>query len=145
MVMKKPPVTISLSGRVPGRASEPSRDGFGDGGRDGTFRGFWLGCLGFSRDEEYIGGRATSVDGQGAHTMPRRGQGGPRLRVVWLPPGSASCLLRTPSSLRKNKIFGFCFVQFREYFLCSFSETKNSRKQELALRHLVNRLVPENA
>jgi len=78
MVMKKPPVTISLSGRVPGRASEPSRDGFGDGGRDGTFRGFWLGCLGFSRDEEYIGGRATSVGGQGAHTTPRRGPGAGR-------------------------------------------------------------------
>ena len=28
MVMKKPPVMISPSGRVPGRASEPSRDGF---------------------------------------------------------------------------------------------------------------------
>ena len=39
MVMKKPPVTISPSGRVPGRALEPSRDGFGVGGRDGTFRG----------------------------------------------------------------------------------------------------------
>jgi hypothetical protein len=24
---------------------------------------------------------------------------------------------------------GFCFVQFREYFLCNFSETQNSRKQ----------------
>ena len=28
MAMKKPPVVISPSGRVPGRASEPSRDGF---------------------------------------------------------------------------------------------------------------------
>ena len=27
----------------------------------------------------------------------------------------------------------------------NFSETKHSRKQELALWHLVNRLVPENA
>ena len=45
----------------------------------------------------------------------------------------------------ENKTVGFCFVQFREYFLCRISETKNSRKQELALRHLVNRLVPENA
>ena len=45
----------------------------------------------------------------------------------------------------KYKIVGFCFVQFREYFLCKISETKNSRKQELVLRYLVNRLVPENA
>jgi hypothetical protein len=57
--------------------------------------------------------------------------------------------LRNPSGLleapRKNKTLGVDFVQFREYFLCRISETKNSRKQELALRHLVNRLVPENA
>ena len=45
----------------------------------------------------------------------------------------------------KNKILGVDFVQFREYFLTRISETKNSRKDELALRHLVNRLVPENA
>ena len=45
----------------------------------------------------------------------------------------------------KNRHLGFCFVRFREYFQNSFSETKNSRKQELALWHLVNRLVPENA
>ena len=45
----------------------------------------------------------------------------------------------------KYKILGVDFFQFREYFLTRISETKNSRKQELALRHLVNRLVPENA
>ena len=45
----------------------------------------------------------------------------------------------------ENRKYGFYFVQFREYFLCKISGTKNSRKQELALRHLVNRLVPENA
>jgi hypothetical protein len=26
-------------------------------------------------------------------------------------------------------MFGFCFIQFREYFLCNFFETQNSRKQ----------------
>ena len=45
----------------------------------------------------------------------------------------------------KNRTLGVDFVQFREYFLTRISETKNSRKQQLALRHLVNRLVPENA
>ena len=44
-----------------------------------------------------------------------------------------------------SKMLGVDFVQLREYFLTRISETKNSRKQELALRHLVNRLVPENA
>ncbi|KAK1679186.1 hypothetical protein QYE76_040034 [Lolium multiflorum] len=37
------------------------------------------------------------------------------------------------------------FVRFREYFLTRISETKNSRKQELALRHLVNRNPPASS
>jgi hypothetical protein len=41
---------------------------------------------------------------------------------------------------------GFGFAQFREYFLCNFSETqKTAENKELALWHLVNRLVPEIA
>jgi hypothetical protein len=41
---------------------------------------------------------------------------------------------------------GFGFVQFREYFLCNFSETQKQQKnRELALWHLVNRLVLEIA
>ena len=47
--------------------------------------------------------------------------------------GSGAC--------QQNRDFGIHFVQFREYFQNNFSETKNSRKQELALWHLVNRLV----
>jgi hypothetical protein len=27
-------------------------------------------------------------------------------------------------------MFGFCFVQFREYFLCNFSETQKQQKTE---------------
>ena len=69
----------------------------------------------------------------------------PRLGLVWPPCGTSSSLLWTPSSLHEIRNFAFCFVQFREYFQNNFSETKNSRKQELALWHLVNRLVPENA
>ena len=49
----------------PGRASEPSRTRVGDGGRDGTFRGIVLGSPGFSRDGEYIRGRARSVEARG--------------------------------------------------------------------------------
>ena len=58
--MKKPPVMISPSGRVPGRASEPSRDGFSVDGGYGTLRGFLLGCLGFFRDGDYMGEEAES-------------------------------------------------------------------------------------
>ncbi|KAK1628023.1 hypothetical protein QYE76_002338 [Lolium multiflorum] len=39
----------------------------------------------------------------------------------------------------QNRNLGVDFVQFREYFVTRISETKNSSKQELALRHLVNR------
>jgi hypothetical protein len=39
------------------------------------FSGKLIGPLGFSRRGEYIGGRAMSGGGPGAHTYPRRGQG----------------------------------------------------------------------
>jgi hypothetical protein len=51
------------------------------------------------------------------------------------PGGRATCPLaplRLPfgprPSFGKNRSFGFCFVQFREYFLCSFSETQKQQK-----------------
>jgi hypothetical protein len=61
--------------------------------------------------------------------------GPPRTRVAWLGPGShhlwvrkasgpPPALFRSSGSFRENKTSGFCFVQFREYFLCSFSETQ---------------------
>ena len=52
MVMKNASGVISLSGRVPGRASELSRTRVDDDGGVGTFRGIVLGYLGFSRGEE---------------------------------------------------------------------------------------------
>ena len=70
---------------------------------------------------------------------------GPRLGQVRPPRGASLSPLLALALLREIRNFGFCFIQFREYFLCKISETKNNRKQELALRHLVNRLVPENA
>ena len=82
MVMKSPPVMIPLSGSVPGRASEPSQTRVDDGGGYGTFHGWRLGYLGFSRGKQYIGGRAMSVGAQGAHTTWPRGQGGPPYGVA---------------------------------------------------------------
>jgi hypothetical protein len=68
-------VMIPLSGRVPGRASEPSLTRVdGDGGY-WTFHGWRLGPLGFFRRCEFIDGRARSVDARGAHTIGWRGQG----------------------------------------------------------------------
>jgi hypothetical protein len=69
-----------------------------------------------------------------------RGQpGAPHTRVVRPGPGprhlcvrAASGPLRLSFGLReasgKNKTSGTCFVQFREYFLCSFSETQKQQK-----------------
>ena len=52
MVMKNASGVISLSGRVPGRASEPSRTKVDDDGGVGAFCGIVLGYLGFSRGGE---------------------------------------------------------------------------------------------
>ena len=88
MVMKKPPVMISPSGRVPGRASEPSREGFRVDGGVGTFHGIWLGCLGFSRDGEYMGEEAESTEAGGPTRTLGAGPGlaAPRPRVATLWP-----------------------------------------------------------
>ena len=48
MMMKNASGLISLSGRVPGRASEPSRTRVDDVAGVGTFRRIVLGYLGFS-------------------------------------------------------------------------------------------------
>jgi hypothetical protein len=96
--------------------------------RCGTFRGRRLDNLGFSPRREYIGGRAMLEGGPGAHTTPWRGQRGLRHQVVWLPPGPPPSLLWTLSHVRKNRNFRLRFVQFREYFLCNFSETQKQQK-----------------
>jgi hypothetical protein len=61
---------------------------------------------------------------RGPHHAPARPRGGPRNGGVWLPSAPPPSLLWTPSRVRKNWNFGFCFVQFRKYFLCNFSETQ---------------------
>jgi hypothetical protein len=125
MVMKKASGGDSPLWRVPRRASRPSRSRVDDGG--GLQYVFWKidGALGFSRRGECIGGRAVSGGGPGGHTTWWRGLG-VGCTTLWracllAPPPS---LLWTPSRVGKNRNFGFCFVQFREYFPCSFSETK---------------------
>jgi hypothetical protein len=81
--------------------------------------------LGFSVGRLLIGEGASSGVDQGLLTTGGRGQGlghapswcGQPLAPLRLPFGPR------PSS-RKNRSFWTCFVQFREYFLCSFSETQ---------------------
>jgi hypothetical protein len=88
-----------------------------------------IGYLGFSRRGVFIGEGASSEVDRGALTHRRRG----------LPLGHAALVcgaLLAPlhllfGSLEASVKFwatGFCFVQFREYFLCSFSETQKQQK-----------------
>jgi hypothetical protein len=72
-----------------------------------------------------VEGRRREV-GQAA--TPPGGAAYPRHPMVHLPAGPPPSLLWTPSRVGKNWNFGFCFVQFREYFLCSFSETQEQQK-----------------
>jgi hypothetical protein len=94
-----------------------------------TFHGRTPIDLGFSPRSEFIGGGAMSEGGPGAHTTWWRGQRG-RRATLWC--ACLLALLRLCFGLRlrvgKNRRFGFRFVQFREYFLCNFSETQKQQK-----------------
>jgi hypothetical protein len=111
-----------------------------------TFRGWRLSPLGFSRWSEFISGRAMSEGGRGAHTRAWRGQGWGHA-TLWC--GRLLAGLRLPFGLRLHvsKIGTLAFVSSNsKNILCIiFLKYKNSKKQELALWHLDNRLVPENA
>jgi hypothetical protein len=101
--------------------------------------------LGFLGRREFIDGRAMSEGAQGAHTTRWRGQRG---RVtLWCGQPLALPRLCFGHRLRVGKIETLAFVSSNsENISCiTFLKYKNSRKQDLALRHLVNRLVPENA
>jgi hypothetical protein len=85
--------------------------------------------LGFFISRLYIGEGASSGVAPGLLTPRRHGQGLGHTGLVWGWPMAP--LLRLFGSLeasRKNKTSGTCFVQFREYFLCSFSETQKQQK-----------------
>ena len=83
---------------------------------------------------------------RGAHATPRRGSKGGRA-VPWRGRPTALLLLPSGHGLRDGKIKTSAFVSSNSENISrtTFLKYKNSRKQELALWHLVNRLVPENA
>jgi hypothetical protein len=102
--------------------------------------------LGFSRRGVFIGKGASSGVGPGGLTMGGRVQG---LGHAPLWCGQPLAPLHLIFYLREAsvKIGGSDFVSSNsENISCvTFLKHKNSRKQELALWHLVNRLVSENA
>jgi hypothetical protein len=88
---------------------------------DRVFRFFQSGGLYRRRDD--------ARGGPGALTTGGRGPGAGRA-PWWC--GHPMALLRLLfDSLEASvnfRMFGFCFVQFREYFLCNFSETQKQQK-----------------
>jgi hypothetical protein len=128
-------VVEKASGRVSGRAPGSSQSRNDDGGglqyvswkRDLSLRFFLL-------RETYR--RKGSVRGwtRAAHPLVARARGRPRHPRVWLAPGPPPSHLWSSRSFGKNRRLGFCFVQFREYFLCSFSETQKQGTGTMASR-----------
>jgi hypothetical protein len=82
----------------------------------------------------------------GAHTRAWRNQGVGRA-TPWFGRLLAALRLSFGLHLHVSKIGTLDFVSSNSenIFYITFLKYKNSRKQELALWHLVNRLVPENA
>jgi hypothetical protein len=119
------------SGRVPGRTPRSSRSRFDDGGglqyvlrkSDPSFRFFP--SRGIYRRKGNVRRWA-----RWPHHLVARPGAGPRYPMVWLAPGPPPSHLRSSRSFGKNRRFGLCFIQFREYFLCSFSETQKQQKTE---------------
>jgi hypothetical protein len=122
-------VVEKASDRVLRRAPGSSQSCFDDGGglqyvsrkSDPYFRFFP--SRGFYRRKGSVRGWATWP-----HRMVAQPGAGPRHPMVSLAPGPPPSHLRSSRSFGKNRRFGFCFVQFREYFLCSFSETQKQQK-----------------
>ena len=87
-----------------------------------------------------------SADPRGAQTTPRRGRGWARASR-WF--GHLVAPLRVSFGLRvrAGKIGTWPFVSCNSENISrsNFLKPKTAENRELALRHLVNRLVPENA
>jgi hypothetical protein len=115
---------IPRPGRVPEQRFLSPKIGLRWRRRCRTFRGWRLVNLGCSPRREYICRRAMSEGGPGPTPPSGAARCGLRHPMVRPPPSPAPSLLWTPSSFQVNRNFGFCFVQFRVYFLCNFSETQ---------------------
>jgi hypothetical protein len=122
-------VAKALSGRVPGRASGPSRSRVDDDGGSRCVSRKLIGYLGFSHRWLFIGEGASSEVDRGGLTHRGRGQGMGRAALLCERPVAPLCLLFGSLEASVNFwMFGFYFVQFREYFLCNFSETQKQQK-----------------
>jgi hypothetical protein len=88
-----------------------------------------VGSLGFSHRGVFIGEGASSEVDRGGHTHRGRGLALGRAALLCGPLVAPLHLLFGSMEASVNFwMFGFCFVQFREYFLCNFSETQKQQK-----------------
>jgi hypothetical protein len=144
--MEMAPNALSRPGRVPEQRLLSPKIGLRRRRCCGTFLEKTPIDLGFSRRRLFIGGGAMSEGSQGPHTIGWRALG-VTCTTRWC--GGALAPLRLSFGLRlvSGKIGGSTFVSSNsENISCAtFLKHKNSKKQELALWHLVNRLVPKNA
>ena len=87
-----------------------------------------------------------SADPRGAQTTPRRGRGWARASR-WFGRLVASLRLSFGLRVRAGKIGTWLFVSCHSENISrsNFLKPKTAENRELALWHLVNRLVPENA
>jgi hypothetical protein len=76
---------------------------------------------------------------------PPRPGAGPRHPMVWLAPGPPPSLLWTPSHVEKIGTLTFVSSNSENISRVAFLKHKTIENRELALWHLVNRLVPKNA
>jgi hypothetical protein len=77
----------------------------------------------------FIGEGAASKVDQGGLTHRGRGQGlGRAALLCGRPVAPLRLLFGLLEASLNNRRFSFCFVQFREYFLCIFSETQKQQK-----------------
>ena len=138
MAMNRPPVTISLSDRMPEQDSRSPRLDFR--GDDASMYVWWK----ISPTPNFLGLRATYRRRGGAgrcrgrlRAHQARPRVGLRLAPFWEPPGSPLSLLRTLSSFRVNTDVRQFWAFSENIFLSTFLEYKNSRKQQVALSILL--------
>jgi hypothetical protein len=140
------PGAIPHLSRVPEQRLMPPEIGLRRQRRYGTLSGKTPIDLGFSPQRLYIGGGAMLEGTRVAHTTWWRGQGW-TCATLWC--GQPLAPLRVSFGLRlmsgKIGTSGFVSSNSENISSVTFLKHKNSRKQELALWHLVNRLLPENA
>jgi hypothetical protein len=110
------------------------------------FRGKLIGPLGFPRRGEYISGRVASAGGPGGPTTWWRRPGAGRA-TLWCGWPLVPLYLCFGLRLMSGKIGTSAFVSSNSENISrvAFLKHKIAKNRELALWHLVNRLVLENA